>query len=72
MTPPACPVRRRPLRTLRITLNSLLRKLVLQQAGRPRAQRRKGPADVDHGVLHAVAAAAPPPPILLLAVALTL
>jgi hypothetical protein len=44
MSPPACPVRRRQLRALwGSRLISLLRKLALQQAGRPRARRRKGP-----------------------------
>jgi hypothetical protein len=44
MSPPACPVRRHQLRALwGLRLISLLRKLALQQAGRQRARRRKGP-----------------------------
>jgi hypothetical protein len=44
MSPPACPVRRCQLHALwGSRLISLLRKPVLQQAGRPRARRRKGP-----------------------------
>jgi hypothetical protein len=70
--PAGCSVRRCQLRTLLGSrLISLLRKSVLQQVGRPRARRRKGPSDVDRVVLRAVTAAAPPPPILLLAAALT-
>jgi hypothetical protein len=71
MSPPTCPIHRRHLRALwGSRLISLLKKLTLQQAGRPRSWRRKRPVDVDCAVLRVVAAAATPPPILLLAAAL--
>jgi hypothetical protein len=53
---PACPVRRHQLRALwGSRLIFLFRKPALQQAGRPRVRRQKGPADVDHTVLRAIA-----------------
>jgi hypothetical protein len=53
MSPPACPVRRRQLRTLwGSCLISLLKMLaLLQQAGRPRERRRKRPADIYRGII---------------------
>jgi hypothetical protein len=47
-------------RALRIAL-SLLRKSALQQAGRPRAQRRKGPSYVDRGVIQSIRLCVPSP-----------
>jgi hypothetical protein len=52
MSPSADPVRRHQLRALwGSRLISLLRKSALQQADQPRARRRKGPTNVDCGVI---------------------
>jgi hypothetical protein len=62
MSPLACPVRRRQLHALWGShLISPLRKPVLQQAGRPRAQRQKRPADVDRGIIQSRRLGVPSP-----------